>query len=90
MTTFGLVRLAFFSCFTPCVRRQLVNAAGRLASCPPAPPPACAGSLTQLSGLAEPHRADHSLTRYRWDGRDHESTGSNMWSFSTKSLAYVQ
>ena len=52
-----------------------------------AAPAPCAGSLTQLSGFVLAQRADQPLTRYRWDGRDQESTGSNMWSCRTKSWA---
>ena len=81
---------------TPWARMHCPNAGGRAPSAArsadlerPAPP-AWAGLLTQLSGLAFAQVADQLLTRYRWDGRLHESTGSNMWSSSAKSPAYVQ
>ena len=44
-------------------------------------------SLTQLMGERVRHRADQADTMYRWSGSDHDFTGSNMWSSSTKSLA---
>ena len=47
-------------------------------------------SLTQLMGERFLHLADQADIRYRWSGSDHDFTGSNMWSWSTKSLAYVQ
>ena len=87
--TFGLVRSARFGRVTPWERRQLRKAAGRFLS-RDCRAPAWAGSLTQLSGFVPVHRADQPLTRYRWEGRLHESTGSNMWSFITKSRAYRQ
>ena len=43
--------------------------------------------LTQLIGDRFLHFADHAETMYRWSGSDHDLTGSNMWSSSTKSLA---
>ena len=47
-------------------------------------------SLTQLIGERFLHLADQADTMYRWSGSDHDFTGSNMWSWSTKSLAYAQ
>ena len=47
-------------------------------------------SLTQLMGERVRHLADQPDTRYRCSGSDHDFTGSNMWSSSAKSLAYVQ
>ena len=44
-------------------------------------------SLTQLSGAWFRHLADQAETMYRWSGSDHDLTGSNMWSFRTKSRA---
>ena len=43
--------------------------------------------LTQLIGEWFLHRADQAETRYRCSGSDHDFTGSNMWSCSTKFLA---
>lgn len=48
------------------------------------------GSLTQLPGLLVVQCADQPLTMYRWAGRLHDATGSNMWSSRMKSSAYVQ
>jgi hypothetical protein len=47
-------------------------------------------SLTQLIGERFLHLADHPDTMSRWSGRDHDFTGSNMWSSSVKSWAYFQ
>ena len=47
-------------------------------------------SLTQLIGERFLHLADHAETMYRWSASDHDFTGSNMWSSSTKFLAYFQ
>ena len=44
-------------------------------------------SVTQLIGERFLHLADQAETMYRWSGSDHDFTGSNMWSSSTKSLA---
>ena len=43
--------------------------------------------LTQLIGERFLHLADQAETRYRCSGSDHDFTGSNMWSCSTKFLA---
>ena len=44
-------------------------------------------SLTQLIGERFAHLADQPDTMYRWSGRHHDFTGSNMWSASTKFFA---
>ena len=36
------------------------------------------------------HAADHADTMKRWAGRLQEASGSNIWSCSTKFLAYAQ
>ena len=43
--------------------------------------------FTQLMGFLPLHLADQADTMYRWSGSDHDFTGSNMWSASTKFLA---
>ena len=44
-------------------------------------------SLTQLIGERFLHLADQAETMNRWSGSDHDLTGSNMRSCSTKFLA---
>ena len=43
--------------------------------------------VAQLIGERFRHRADQADTMYRWSGRDHDFTGSNMWSSRAKSFA---
>jgi hypothetical protein len=62
----------------------------RFSGSPGGEPGACS-ALTQLIGLPRcEHFADQPETMKRWDGRLHDVSGWNKWSWSTKWRAYDQ